>query len=368
MPGYLQHAPVDRRSTERVLRSIPNLPDPLPDEDGDDRPRLGIPGGAFILDGPPEPPPIWGQGAEVLWAAGETLAICGPQGLGKSTIAQQVALALVGVRPARLFDQPIPPAKGRVLYIAADRPRQIRRSLRRMVSDEDREMLDDRLLVHLGPLPFSLSRDPERLWPFVAQFEGVGYVIVDSLKDVVTKLSDDEAGANINRAFQFVLAHDVELLVVHHLRKPDRATGKAEGLADFYGSELISAGMGSILMLEGQPGASTVKLTHAKQPCETVGPLLVTHDHATGTSTAEVADDFRPTLRMEQVCRYVEASSAPPSQSQVLRALGSARTTQKALDLLVAEGFLALDGKTRRYHAVRCFRAAEDRVPKDEAA
>jgi hypothetical protein len=57
-------------------------------------------GGAFVLDIADDVPAIWGSGDDVLWASGEPLTICGPQGVGKTTLAQQLALARAGVLDA----------------------------------------------------------------------------------------------------------------------------------------------------------------------------------------------------------------------------------------------------------------------------
>lgn len=54
------------------------------------------PGGSFILDAPDRPTAVWGAGDEVLWAEGEALLIASLQGLGKSTIGQQLALGRAG--------------------------------------------------------------------------------------------------------------------------------------------------------------------------------------------------------------------------------------------------------------------------------
>lgn len=53
------------------------------------------PAGSFILDESALPAAWWGAGESVLAACGESLIIAGPQGTGKSTIAQQLALGRV---------------------------------------------------------------------------------------------------------------------------------------------------------------------------------------------------------------------------------------------------------------------------------
>ena len=79
---------------------------------------------------------IWGTAAEPLWTAGEGLMIVAPEGVGKTTVAQQVVLARIGLRDSLLGRHVVADDRP-VLYLALDRPRQIKRSLERMVDDVD---------------------------------------------------------------------------------------------------------------------------------------------------------------------------------------------------------------------------------------
>src|SRR5579884_4475966 len=72
----------------------------------DRKPRGGVDGWSFIHDVPPESPAIWGHGQQVLWAEGEGTLIVGPEGVGKTTLAQQLVLALCGYRDG-LLGQPV---------------------------------------------------------------------------------------------------------------------------------------------------------------------------------------------------------------------------------------------------------------------
>ena len=45
-----------------------------------------------------------------------------------------------------------------------DRPKQALRSFRRMVSEDDTEILSERLVVWSGPLPFDIGTEPGELW------------------------------------------------------------------------------------------------------------------------------------------------------------------------------------------------------------
>jgi replicative DNA helicase len=241
--------------------------------------------GAAFLDAIPETvPSIWGEreGA-IAWSNGEPLMIVGPDGVGKTTLGQQLALARIGLSEA-LLGMPVERAAGRVLYIAADRPRQAGSSLKRMVGDAHRDVLRERLVVWPGPLPFDLGTEPRAFEEFVQDIGGVSDVFIDSLKDVATDLTKDEVGSRVNVAFQTVIAGGVELCVSHHQRKEGRDSGKPKRLADVYGSRWLTAGMGSVLLLWGEPGDLVVELRHLKQPVEEVGPLSILHDHARGAS------------------------------------------------------------------------------------
>ena len=250
-----------------------------------ERPRY-LTGGAFAFDEPATVPSVWGVNQNVAWAEGEGLMLVGPDGVGKTAIQQQLLLARCGLKTDLLgFD--VTPASKPVLYIAADRPRQAARSIRRMVAETDRKILDDRLIVWKGPLPFDLSTAPDELAPFVQDL-GAGDIFIDALKDVALDLNKDESGSRINRAFQECIAAGMEICVSHHQRKELQAgkgTPKPTRLADVYGSRWLTAGMGSVILLWGEPGDLVVELSHLKQPAEDIGPFKVRHDHRVGHST-----------------------------------------------------------------------------------
>jgi len=237
-------------------------------------------GGRFILDEAIDLEARWGTGGEVAWARGESLMIVGPPGVGKTTLAGQLVAGLIGVQDA-VLGLPVLPAQ-RVLYLAMDRPRQVRRALRRRFHEGHRAALDERLVVRPGPLPTDLSRAPDQLLVLARQ-HGCDVVIVDSLKDAAVKITDDEVGGNVNRAVQWCNAADIDVLVLHHQRK-GQAGAKPTKLEDVYGSTWITAGAGSVLLLWGEAGSELVELTHLKQPADPIGPWNLEHDHHAGTS------------------------------------------------------------------------------------
>jgi hypothetical protein len=148
-------------------------------------------GATFILDEAADLEARWGRGGEVLWARGESLVIAAPPGVGKTTLAGQIVAGLIGITPD-VLGYPITPAT-RVLYLAMDRPRQIRRALRRLFTEEHREQLAEHLVVRPGPIPSDLGNKPELLLDLVCS-HGCDVVVLDSLKDAAVHSRRGRAG------------------------------------------------------------------------------------------------------------------------------------------------------------------------------
>jgi replicative DNA helicase len=195
-----------------------------------------------------------------------------------------------------------------------------------MVTADDREILDERLLAWAGPLPFSVVEEPKSLARFAKQ-QGVAAVVIDSLKDIAVGLSKDEVGSSVNIAFQELLASGVELLVLHHQKKEQAGLGKPKKLSDVYGSRWLTAGMGSVILLWGEPGDLVVEFVHLKQPTEEIGPLQLIHDHGRGeTRILESVDALDLVTRAgvegvtaEQVAA-VMFSSETPTRNEIEKA------------------------------------------------
>lgn len=250
-------------------------------------------GGSFILDTSPDPEPLWGDGQDVLLADGEALIIAGGQGLGKTTLAQQLTLGRCGFGEyADLLGYPVKPGDRRTLYLAMDRPRQAARSFRRMVGESWRHELNDRLVVWQGPPPADLAKFSGLLLDLCRKADA-DTVVVDSLKDAAVGLTDDEVGAGYNRARQTAVAAGVQVVELHHNRKAISGVKAAQPtIDDLYGSTWLPSGAGSVVLLTGAPGDPIVGLHHVKQPADPVGPLKVIHDHAAGRSDVWHAADL----------------------------------------------------------------------------
>lgn len=261
-------------------------------EQAGNRPQVqAVDGASFLLNQPDNVPCIWGSGIDVLWAEGEPLMLCGLPGVGKTTIAGQVLRARLGIGDGLVLGLPVMPDTRPILYLAMDRPQQIRRALGRLFTPEDHDVLRERLIVRPGPPPEDLAVNTDLL-ACLAEDHGAGTVFIDSLKDAALGLSEDGPAAAYNRARQTAIAAGIELLEAHHMVKRGANGGKPKTLADVYGSTWLTAGAGSVIVLNGDPGDPLVELLHLKQPAAEVGPWRVLHDSTTGLSSVFHATDL----------------------------------------------------------------------------
>ncbi|MCV7251626.1 bifunctional DNA primase/polymerase [Mycobacterium hackensackense] len=238
-----------------------------------------IPGGAFIFNNTPDVDCLWGREDKVLWAKGEGLVIGGSQGVGKTTLAQQLVLTMVGVLTDPVLDMPVAARPAKVLYLAMDRPKQIVRAFKRQCRAEHEGILDQKLTIWQGPPPSDLAKNTALLTEMAEQAEA-DVVVVDSLKDAAVGLSEDEVGSGWNRAAQQLITSGRDLIVLHHNKK--QSGNKKTDIDELYGSTWLTAGMGSVVLLEGHPGDAHLELRHLKTPAERVGPLKVHHDQSAG--------------------------------------------------------------------------------------
>ncbi|MBW3643110.1 MAG: AAA family ATPase [Actinobacteria bacterium] len=294
-----------------------------------------VAGGRFVFDVPERPEPVWGSGGGVAWSRGEYVLFCGPTGVGKTTLEQQVALARMGLLDD-VLGMPVEPDDRNVLLLALDRPDQIARSMRRMVGEPDRAALDAKLKVWRGPLPGSIMSDRELIGA-MADEAGAGMVLVDSLKDMVAKLTDDEVGQAVKEALSIPCLEGIQVAANHHQRKRQQGAGQPNTLADVYGSTWLTAGAGSVLMLWGEAGDAVVELTHLKQPAEALGPWTLLHDHDHGVTTVENKVDLFDVVRTSSGGLTAEGAARAifrkdnPARNEVEKA-------RRRLDQLVRRG------------------------------
>lgn len=298
---------------------------------------------------------IWGEGDQVLWSAGEALLLTGAIGGGKTTVAQNLLLRRAGVLEDDLLGHPVHAAtSGCVLYLAIDRPQQARRSMRRMVTEpEHGDLLRRRLKVVTAPYPVDLRRDPEEL---VTLARGVGAhtVFIDSLKDLLPGLKEDEGGTTLTRSIAHCLAAEIEVVGLHHARKQSAKT-----LADVYGSTWITAGAGSVLLLDGEAvSGEPVSMKQVKQPFGRVAPMKIVFEMSTGAVHTTTAGSDNRDLARELVA-YAQTTATFSVRDAAHHINGTTdragrEKTRRALDQLVRSGQL--------HHGPRAGRATTYRL------
>ena len=248
-------------------------------------------GSSFILDDE-DTVAVWGSGSQVLWSSGEPLWIVGQENLGKSSIAQNLVMARCGLWEPEFLGFEVAVDLRQVLYVAADRPKQIARSFKRMVSEQQREHLDV-ALTFLPDFTNPLSVDPDGCLEDIEEAGDIGTVVIDSLKDVANDLSKDSEGSKVNTALKNIIHSGREVVVLHHDRKPDsqQSPDRKPRLADVYGSRWLTAGAGSVLYLAPvEEGNARVKLHQLKTPLSRVGPLQLRHDFRRGRTYVDEGD------------------------------------------------------------------------------
>ncbi len=250
------------------------------------------PAGDWVLQDADQSRMLMGRDDQIIWAKSESLFVVGDTGYGKSTYMQNIAMTAIGLKSDMLGFKV--QRFQRILYIAADRPSQIKYSLARMVDDNNRQIWNEHVFVHEGPLDFAINERPELLLAYAQhprdKWDGQGcdLLIVDSLKDVANAISDDEEGMKVNAALQSVNRAGIELMVSHHPRKG--ATIQRNGkplppsrpsLDDVFGSKFLTAGAGSVIFIHDKDG-DNVQATQVKSPAGEVYLPAMRFDPTTG--------------------------------------------------------------------------------------
>ncbi len=283
--------------------------------------------------------------SQVLWPEGEPLVIAGAVGAGKTTLAANLLAAMLGDDGEEVLGYPVAPIGDarRVLYLAMDRPQQIARALRRTVPIE---RLRGRVNVWPGP-PFEDLASSRDALLRLCRAADADVVIIDSLKDAVLRLADDETAAKWNRALQAATTAGIDSIVLHHMRKEGVEKRESASLDDVYGSRWITAGAGSVLYLGAQRNG-VQRLKHLKPPAERVATLHLERDDAAGT--------FSVVERPEVDARIIEFLST--NASGVVASIAAhlymtptdadRKRTLRALTKLVERGVITKEGAGNR--------------------
>lgn len=261
------------------------------DEDQEEFRDLMVPGGEFILRAPKKVPALWGhEGSDVWWSPGEGLMITGTTGVGKSTLAGLLVRGRMGFLD-QVAGYPVVPGKKKVLYLAMDRPRQIQRALRRQFGDLSEEQINTKLAVWSGPPPSSFEED-HKLLLRLAHAAGADTVVVDSLKDAIPKPSNEDAGGAWNRNVQHCNFAGIEVMVLHHQRKESNGENarKPKSMSDVYGSNWLTAGLGSVILLWRESGKD-IEISQLKGPAGEGNFIKLHLDNERGTLSTPHSDE-----------------------------------------------------------------------------
>lgn len=314
-------------------------------------------GGTYILSAPAIPVAVWGAGQDVVWAQGEALMLCGPSGVGKTTLANQLLRARLGLTNS-VLDLPVMPTERRVLYLAMDRPDQWRRAAVRVFTPDEEDYLNDRLSVWKGPPPFDFARNVDTLTVMCAQAKA-DTVFIDSVKDSAVGISDDVVGAGYNRCRQKALAEGIEVIELHHQRKNGTNGSEPKELADVYGSVWLTAGAGSVVGLWGNPGDPVVSWRHLKQPMAEVGPYLVVHDHQSGRSVLQHSADLIELVRAGGVSGLTAQEYAKALFEKLKPSRADVEKARRKLEQKRADGLLHRVDGAHKTDSARYFLTAE---------
>jgi len=292
-PGYEEDHPGDLERIWKKAHHKVQVEEELEDEK-DEYTKLLKAADAFIFDAPACVPALWGvDGEDVWWSPGEGLMVTGLTGVGKSTLAGLLLKGRMGYLPEGVAGFPVKPGMKKTLYLALDRPKQIQRALRRQLGDLTRMQVAEKLAVIDVPLP-TFEKDPKLLLK-LALAADADTIIVDSLKDVVSNLADEKAASSWNANVKYCLSADIEVVVLHHQRKSTNGEGslKPKTIHDVYGSTLIPASLGSVLLLWRDARKEQVEMLQLKGPQGEGDKLELTLDNMKGTMSAALGEHDR---------------------------------------------------------------------------
>lgn len=121
--------------------------------------------------------------------------------------------------PSPLLDYSVAEDDRPILYLALDRPDQIAQSMNRVVDtgNEDVAARLKRQLIVKTTLPFKADLDPDLFAEWVIETgRDPGFVVFDSIKDLLTDPNNGEAGVAFNTINHSLLAHGTDTLGLHH--------------------------------------------------------------------------------------------------------------------------------------------------------
>lgn len=244
----------------------------------------------------PDAPAIWGDEESPYSSEGQAWMIAGADGTGKTSLACQYVKARLGLPTWEMWGLPVRTLErdASVIYVAMDRPVQIRQALARGMDDLSKKAIRGRFHMWTGPTPHLLSTLEGQEWMLArVQDRHAGLVVFDSRKDLGDVL-DNRAVSGIARCIALLVSEGIEVLILHHTNK-----GGGISLESIQGFREVFSGLGSVLILEGKPGGDEITVHHAKPIKRPHEALRVRHDHATGRSVVVALPEGVADVRLD---------------------------------------------------------------------
>lgn len=287
---------------------------------------------------------LWGAEERPLWIHGQSLMVVGPPGAGKSTLAQMLVGAQLGLLNGEVLGHQVTAAEGNVLYLSLDRPFQIVQSMQRVFTEELPDALLDRLVIVDELSCGNLDDYPSWLREQASEFDA-STVVIDSLFDAVSSLTDDKAAIAYNKGRQALMKSGIDLLEVHHDRKrtTDGHGGKGK-LDDTYGSRWLTSGAGSVLLLipmgGDDDGPRNIWLRQRKSIRDVNPKILMTFRAEDGLlaagSSMSIADQIDMTLLI--ALEPMKARDLAEAVLQREPSVSEVESIRRQADRLVASG------------------------------
>lgn len=288
----------------------------------------------FLADGNmADGAPIWGAKNRFHgWQPGEILLVVGDTGVGKSTLAMELALARLNGGEVGGF--PVAESEGAVLYMALDREEQIRGLFNRSKSRFDWSFGEaDRFLFQGNTSVFDmdLALDAPNELADLCIDRGITTLVIDSLQDATafSLAQNDENARHIMMTLQRCTNAKVETILIHHARKATNENRRPTSLADTYGSRFFTAKAGSVVNL-WRSTDDKIELSHLKQPVSTATKkVLLDVNFDTGqidgtipvpkadipSRVVEIVNGSEDDLDREELYRLVHEIQELPSRS-----------------------------------------------------
>lgn len=316
----------------------------------------------------PADPVIWGTPQAPVAVEGQGWMICGADGNGKTSDAGQYVKARIGI-VSEVWGMPVAPLpEGRTAwYFAMDRPVQAKRAFARGLSPElHRDVLRQRLHWQAGPPRLSLATEQGRAWALEeAERLNAGLVVFDSRKDLGPTENGDHV-FEVAVTVQTLVAAGVDVLILHH---PNQARRNGPpSLEDVKGVRDVFSGLGSVVILDGKPGAELIEVHHVKPVYEPFRPFVLQRDHATGEAwpfgfVGEVTDDRAEKARAafeafkSKVLGVIEAHGGEADSATVRAAIGGGSgNLPRDLEGLISAGLIEKNGKRGAQAGYRLYR------------